>query len=97
MTAGANLYTLVYQGQSWALQGKVWDRAGQYNGCRGQVSVLRSCRESWPVQLMSRTGVDATSQENKSIECRVCRRRCLLFAELFETDNGIESNAARLA
>jgi hypothetical protein len=33
---------------------------------------------------------------NKSIECRVCRRRCLLFVELFDTDDGNESNAARL-
>jgi hypothetical protein len=41
MTAGANLYTLVYEGRSWALQGKGWGRAGQYNGCRRQVSVLR--------------------------------------------------------
>jgi hypothetical protein len=71
-----------------SVPGTIVGTAREGMGSGGQVSVLRSCRES--LQRMLQTGVGATSRENKSIECRVCRRCCLLLAELFDTDDGTE-------
>jgi hypothetical protein len=92
MTAGSNLYTLVYEGRSGALQEKGWGRL------TGTTDVAARCR----LKIVIRETTDVTDccwhdvgkiNRRKSTECQVCRRRCLLVECL---DDATESNSGCL-